>query len=332
MMRTYAGHSTAKASNELYRRNLAKGQTGLSVAFDLPTQTGYDPDDPLARGEVGKVGVPVAHLGDMRALLDGIDARADEHVDDDQRDRDVAARALHRRRGRTRARSGGARGNDAERHPQGVPRARHLRFPARPVAAVDRGHGRLRGRARAAMEPGQHLLLPPAGGRRDAGAGDRVRDRQRDGGARRGPRGRVPAERIGVVFARRLVLRQRGRSIHRGARGSYARFGVLWEELGRERYGVSDPGTAAPALRRAGQLARPDREPAGEQRAADRPRDARGDPRAGRARSRGSSCRRGTRRWGCRGRGTGSGRCGSSRSSPTRRTSSNTPTSSKARP
>src|ERR1700742_1807165 len=72
MMRTYAGHSTAKASNELSRRNLAKGQTGLSVAFDLPTQTGYDADHELARGEVGKVGVPVAHRGDMAALMDGI--------------------------------------------------------------------------------------------------------------------------------------------------------------------------------------------------------------------------------------------------------------------
>ena len=72
MMRTYAGHSTAKASNELYRRNLAKGQTGLSIAFDLPTQTGYDPDDELARGEVGKVGVPISHRGDMAALMDGI--------------------------------------------------------------------------------------------------------------------------------------------------------------------------------------------------------------------------------------------------------------------
>jgi ethylmalonyl-CoA mutase len=72
MMRTYAGHSTARASNELYRRNLAKGQTGLSIAFDLPTQTGYDADHELARGEVGKVGVPVAHKGDMHALLDGI--------------------------------------------------------------------------------------------------------------------------------------------------------------------------------------------------------------------------------------------------------------------
>ncbi|MEW2544640.1 protein meaA [Streptomyces sp. NPDC047002] len=72
LMRTYAGHSTAEASNALYLRNLAKGQTGLSVAFDLPTQTGYDPDHPLARGEVGRVGVPVSHLGDMRRLFEGI--------------------------------------------------------------------------------------------------------------------------------------------------------------------------------------------------------------------------------------------------------------------
>ncbi len=72
LMRTYAGHSDARRSNELYRRNLEKGQTGLSIAFDLPTQTGYDPDQELARGEVGKVGVSIAHRGDMRALLDGI--------------------------------------------------------------------------------------------------------------------------------------------------------------------------------------------------------------------------------------------------------------------
>ena len=72
LMRTYSGHSTARASNDLYRANLAKGQTGLSIAFDLPTQTGYDPDDALSHGEVGKVGVPVAHLGHMQTLLDGI--------------------------------------------------------------------------------------------------------------------------------------------------------------------------------------------------------------------------------------------------------------------
>ena len=72
LFRTYAGHSTAAASNALYRNNLARGQTGLSVAFDLPTQTGYDSDHALARGEVGKVGVPVNHLGDMRALFKDI--------------------------------------------------------------------------------------------------------------------------------------------------------------------------------------------------------------------------------------------------------------------
>nr|MCU0955008.1 methylmalonyl-CoA mutase family protein [Hyphomicrobium sp.] len=72
LFRTYAGHSTAAKSNELYKKNLSKGQTGLSIAFDLPTQTGYDSDHELARGEVGKVGVPVSHFGDMRTLLNGI--------------------------------------------------------------------------------------------------------------------------------------------------------------------------------------------------------------------------------------------------------------------
>src|ERR1700743_3927834 len=72
IFRTYAGHSTAAASNELYRKNLGKGQTGLSVAFDLPTQTGYERDHPQAKGEVGKVGVPICHLGDMRKLFDSI--------------------------------------------------------------------------------------------------------------------------------------------------------------------------------------------------------------------------------------------------------------------
>src|SRR5215470_5096123 len=72
IFRTYAGHSTAAASNALYRTNLSKGQTGLSVAFDLPTQTGYDSDHPLAKGEVGKVGVPICHLGDMCALFESI--------------------------------------------------------------------------------------------------------------------------------------------------------------------------------------------------------------------------------------------------------------------
>src|SRR5690606_27655962 len=70
LMRTYSGHSSAAASNELYRTNLTRGQTGLSVAFDLPTQTGYDSDHPLAKGEVGKVGVPISHIGGMRTLFE----------------------------------------------------------------------------------------------------------------------------------------------------------------------------------------------------------------------------------------------------------------------
>ena len=72
LMRTYAGHTNPHAANELFRTNLAKGQTGLSVAFDLPTQTGYDSDDPMAAGEVGKVGVPISHIADMEALFAGI--------------------------------------------------------------------------------------------------------------------------------------------------------------------------------------------------------------------------------------------------------------------
>ena len=104
LIRTYSGHSTAEKSNELYRTNLARGQTGLSVAFDLPTQTGYDSDHPLAKGEVGKVGVPVAPSGRHAHAVRRHPARPDEHLDDDQRAGGVAAGALHRRSPRSRAR------------------------------------------------------------------------------------------------------------------------------------------------------------------------------------------------------------------------------------
>ena len=99
LFRTYAGHSSAAASNALYRTNLARGQTGLSVAFDLPTQTGYDSDHALAAGEVGRVGVPVCSLTDMAALFDGIPLERDQHLDDHQCDCAVAAGALCRGRG-----------------------------------------------------------------------------------------------------------------------------------------------------------------------------------------------------------------------------------------
>ena len=175
VMRTYAGHSDARRSNELYRGNLAKGQTGLSVAFDLPTQTGYDPDHVLARGEVGKVGVSIAHKGDMHQLLDGIP------LDEMNTSMTINATAawllglyvtVAEENGVERAE---LTGHDPERHHQGVPLARHLRLPARALDAADRRHGRLHRQRGAELEPDQHLQLPPAGGRGDAGAGDRLR-------------------------------------------------------------------------------------------------------------------------------------------------------------
>ena len=188
MMRTYSGHSTAAASNELYRTNLAKGQTGLSIAFDLPTQTGYDPDSPdgARRGRqgrrAGRPPRPHAHAARRHP------ARPDEHVDDDQRHGGVAARAVRRqRRGAGRRRRPTAR-HDAERHRQGVPVARHVHLPARAVAPADRRHGRLVRRARPDVEPDERVLVPPAGGRGDAGAGDRLRAGDGDRRARRGAR------------------------------------------------------------------------------------------------------------------------------------------------
>ena len=190
VMRTYAGHSDARRSNELYRRNLAKGQTGLSVAFDLPTQTGYDPDHVLARGEVGKVGVSIVHKGDMHALFDGIP------LDEMNTSMTINATAawllalyVDGRRGERR-RPRQAQGHHPERHHQGVPVARHLRLPARALDAPDRRHGRLHRQRDAQLEPDQRLQLPPAGGGRHPGAGDRLRALDRDRRPRRdqGPR------------------------------------------------------------------------------------------------------------------------------------------------
>src|SRR5881227_2741403 len=135
IFRTYSGHSNARESNALYRKNLAKGQTGLSVAFDLPTQTGYDSDHVLARGEVGKVGVPICHLGDMSALFAN-PARRDEHLDDHQRDGRLAARTLHRSRGGAGRAPRTTAGHDTKRHRERVPLARHLRVSARAVDAA----------------------------------------------------------------------------------------------------------------------------------------------------------------------------------------------------
>ena len=223
-MRTYAGHSTAEASNALYRTNLAKGQTGLSVAFDLPTQTGYDPDSPLSRGEVGKVGVPVPHLGEMRKLFARHPAHRDEHLDDHQRDRDVAARDVPGRRGGAEPRPLARRGRRTSSPAPPRTTSSRSTSPAGPTSSAPEAslrliarHDRLHGPRDPEVEPDQHLQLPPAGGRRDARAGARVRAVHRDRRARPGE-GLRPGLRRRLREGRRpdLVLRQRRRPVRRG--------------------------------------------------------------------------------------------------------------------
>ena len=183
-------------------------------------------------------------------------ARRDEHVDDDQRHRGLAARPLRHRRRRERSRSPRAQGHDPERHHQGVPVARDVRLPARPVDAADRRHGRLQRQRDPELEPDQRLQLPPAGGRGDAGAGDRLRAVDRDRSPRRG-QGPRPGRRGGLPQGLRpdLVLRQRRGALRRGAReapGDGRDVGVdRPEPLRRHR-----PEAPPHALRRPGQQPR----------------------------------------------------------------------------
>ena len=191
MMRTYAGHSDARRSNELYRRNLDKGQTGLSVAFDLPTQTGYDPDHELARGEVGKVGVSIADAGDMRTLLDGIPL---DQMNTSMTINATAAWLLAlyivaaEDQGVAPQQLQGTTQNDIlkeylSRGTYAFPPGPSMRLIADTIAYTVA--------ARAEVESDQHLLLPPPGGRCDADPGDRVLDEQRDRCARCSPRARA---------------------------------------------------------------------------------------------------------------------------------------------
>ena len=186
MFRTYAGHSTAKASNELYRKNLTKGQTGLSIAFDLPTQTGYDSDEALARGEVGKVGVPVSHLGDMRHLLEGIPLDA---MNTSMTINATAAWllalyvSLADEQGADRTKLTGTVQNDILK--EYLSRGTYV-FPPVPSLASHQGRHRLHQPRDAEVESDECLLLPFAGSRRDAGAGARLRARHGDRRPRRG--------------------------------------------------------------------------------------------------------------------------------------------------
>ncbi len=222
--------------------------------------------------------------------------RADQHLDDHQRDRDVAPRPLRGARRAARGRPGAPPGHDAERHHQGVPGARHLHLPAPALDAADRRHVRLLPAPHPALEPVQHLLLPPAGGGGDARTGARLRARQCRGVARRHPRARLlHGRRVRAVRGAHLVLRERRHPLRRGALQDAG----VRRAVGRDHARPlrrHEPQVPALPLRRAGELARAHRGAAREQA-----------------------------------RGTSSGRSACSRSSPTRPTSSSTPTCSTTR-
>ncbi|TDC35367.1 protein meaA [Micromonospora sp. 15K316] len=241
VMRTYAGHSSAAATNALFRRNLAKGQTGLSVAFDLPTQTGYDPDHELAVGEVGRVGVPVAHLGDMRALFDGIPlARMNTSMTINAPAMWLLALygTVATEQGWTASMLAGTTQNDIikeylSRGTHIFPPAASLRLTADVVAHaletmprwnpvnICSYHLQEAG-ATPVQEVGFALATAVA-----------VLDAVRDCG-------QVPAERMGDVVQRLSFFVNAGvRFVEEVAK--MRAFGALWDEITRDRYGVTDP-------------------------------------------------------------------------------------------
>ena len=241
MMRTYAGHSTAKASNELYRRNLAKGQTGLSVAFDLPTQTGYDPDDELAQGEVGKVGVPVSHRGDMAALMAGIPLG---EMNTSMTINATAAWLLalyivaaeNQNPPTPQEQLQGTTQNDIvkeflARGTYAFPPAPSLRLIADIIAYTVEHVPKwnpINICSYHLQEAGATPLQEIAYAMSNAIA---VLDAARE---------RVPAERMGEVFGRISFFVNAGvRFVEEHAK--LRAMSILWEELGRERYGVTDP-------------------------------------------------------------------------------------------
>ena len=330
-MRTYAGHSDARRSNELYRRNLAKGQTGLSVAFDLPTQTGYDPDHVLARGEVGKVGVSIAHKGDMHTLFDGIP------LDEMNTSMTINATAawllalyvtVADENGVERTALTGTTQNDIikeylSRGTYAFPPGPSMRLIADTVAfAVNEipSWNPTNVCSYHLQEAGATPVQEIAYALSTAIA---VLDEVK-------ARGQVAEDDFPKVFGRISFFVNAGvRFVEEHAK--LRAMGEIWERIGRDRYGVTEPEAPAHALRRPGQLARPDRGPAREQRAADRARGARGDagPQRPRPRDPAPGLERGARA--CPAPGTSSGACGSSRCSPSRPTCSSTPTSSRAR-
>ena len=241
VMRTYAGHSDARRSNELYRRNLAKGQTGLSVAFDLPTQTGYDPDHVLARGEVGKVGVSIANKGDMHALLDGIP------LDEMNTSMTINATAawllglyvtVAEENGVERDQLKGTTQNDIikeylSRGTYAFPPGPSMRLIADTVAFTST-------RCRAGTRPTSAATTCRRPGRRRSRRSP-TRSRPRSPCSTRSRRrGQVAEEDFPKVFGRISFFVNAGvRFIEEHAK--LRAMSQLWEELGRERYGVTDP-------------------------------------------------------------------------------------------
>src|SRR5215213_4163457 len=239
MMRTYAGHSTAEKSNELYRGNLAKGQTGLSIAFDLPTQTGYDADHELARGEVGKVGVPVAHKGDMKALLHDIPL---DRMNTSMTINATAAWLLAlyivtaEDQGVAQEQLQGTTQNDIikeylSRGTYAFPPGPSMRLIADMVAyTVERvpKWNPINVCSYHLQEAGATPVQEIAYAMSTAIA---VLDAVRE---------RVPAEQMGKVFSRISFFVNAGvRFIEEHAK--LRAMGILWDELGRSRYGVEDP-------------------------------------------------------------------------------------------
>ena len=332
VMRTYAGHSTPQDSNALYRRNLDKGQTGLSVAFDLPTQTGYDPDHELARGEVGKVGVPVSHLGDVRALFDGIPL-ADMNTSMTINAPAMWLLALYvtvaEEQGADRARLAGTTQNDIVK--EYLSRGTYV-FPPGPSLRLITDLVAYTVTTMPTWNPINicSYHLQEAGATPVQEIAYALCDGASPCSTRCRRRGRCPPERFGEVCARISFFVNAGvRFVEELCK--MRAFTALWDELLLERYGVTDAAAAALPLRRAGQLA------SGSPRPSPRTTSSASCSRCSASRCRRTpgrarcSSRPGTRRSGCRGPGTSSGRCACSRSWPTRPTCSSTTTCSRAR-
>jgi (2R)-ethylmalonyl-CoA mutase len=329
MMRTYSGHSTARVERALPHEP-GQGQTGLSVAFDLPTQTGYDPDHPLARGEVGKVGVPVAHLGRHARAARRHPARRDEHVDDDQRDGGVAARALHRQRrraGRPRAALQGTTQNDIvkeylSRGTYIFPPAPSMRLIVDMIAFTTSDVPKWNPMnvcsyhlQEAGATPVQELAYALATA---IGVLDAVKES-----------GQVTEEKFPRwSAASRSSSTPASASSRRCARCAPSPSCGTRSAASATASPIRSCG--AVPLRRAGQLARPHRAQP-ENNVQRIVLEMLGVTLSKTRAPAPSSCRPGTRRSACRGRGTSSGRCACSRCSPTRPTCSSTATSSTAR-